>query len=230
MGVKIKSTKDIGTGGAKIVIYGDSGIGKTRLLKDLRDVFIVSSEKGLLSLDEYDIPYTEVGSLSSLQEAYRYCLKCEHECIAIDSITEIAETVLFAFKKEKTGTGALRDPRDAYGKMADDIGALIRNFRDIPNKTIIMNAKEKPIYDSLDNISGYTAMMPGRVLPHGLPYLVDEVFAFQIDKKDTPFLQTKGDRKRPAKDRSGKLLPIENNPNLQEIIDRILKPRGEIDG
>jgi len=65
-------------------------------------------------------------------------------------------------------------------------------------------------------------MMPGQVLPHGLPYLTDEVFAYTMDRKGVRCINTAADRKYPAKDRSGRLEAKEVNPNLQEIINRVL--------
>ncbi len=215
MAIKIKSTKNAADNGAKIVIYGDSGVGKTKLLATAPNPIIISSEKGLLSLSDFDIPYIEVKTLEDVQDAYAYCKKSEFNTVCVDSVTEVAEEVLAIMKVGK------KDKRQAYGELAEALGSLIRNFRDIDGKNIILNAKEKPIYDEDDNIIGYVPMMPGRVLPHGLPYLVDEVFPYQMDRKGVRFLQTAKDRKRPAKDRSGRLPERIDNPNLTEIINLI---------
>jgi len=106
--------------------------------------------------------------------------------------------------------------------LADAFGVMIRKFRDIKGKNIIFISKNDHKVDDEGNIIGYEPMLPGRVLPHGLPYLTDEVFAYRIDRKGERFLQTVAERKWPAKDRSGNLEPTEYNPNLQSIIDRIL--------
>jgi energy-coupling factor transporter ATP-binding protein EcfA2 len=216
MAIKIKSTKNTADNGAKIVIYGDSGVGKTKLIATAPNPIIISAEKGLLSLADFDLPYMEVHTLDDVQEAFSYCKKSDYETIYLDSVTEIAEEVLSVMKVGK------KDKRQAYGELAEAMGSLIRNFRDLDGKNVIMNAKEKPVYDEDDNIIGYVPMMPGRVLPHGLPYLVDEVFSYQIDRKGNRFFQTAKDRKRPAKDRSGKLDAVEMNPDMTVIINKIL--------
>lgn len=216
MAIKIKSTKDVTAEGANLVIYGDSGVGKTTLVSHLENAIILSAEKGLLSLRKFDIPYFEITDMDDVNEAYLIVKKSDYDHIAFDSLTEIAEVVLYEMKEGK------KDKRQAYGELADAFGVMIRKFRDIKGKNTIFFAKEKNIYDDEGNIVKYAPLMPGRVLPHGLPYLVDEVFSYQMDRKGERFFQTAADRKRPAKDRSGNLEAIEKNPNLNDIIKRVL--------
>ena len=216
MAIKIKSTKDVSAEGANIVIYGESGVGKTTLISHVDNAIILSAEQGLLSLSKFDIPYIEIANIDDVQEAYDFVKKSDYENIFFDSLTEIAEVVLYVMKEGK------KDKRQAYGELADAFGVMIRKFRDIKKKNTIFFAKMKWIYDDDGNIIAYAPMMPGRVLPHGLPYLVDEVFCHQMDRKGIRFFQTAADRKHPAKDRSGNLEAVELNPKLDEIIERIL--------
>ena len=65
--------------------------------------------------------------------------------------------------------------------------------------------------------------IPGQVLPNQVPYMVDELFCMQTDRKGKEFLQTSPDRTRFAKDRSGALEAKELDPNLTEIFKRILE-------
>ncbi len=216
MAIKIKSTKDVTAEGANIVIYGESGVGKTTLISHLDNSIILSAEQGLLSLSKFDIPYIEITDMDDVDSAYEYCRKSDYDNIFFDSLTEIAEVVLYEMKEGK------KDKRQAYGELADAFGIMIRKFRDIRGKNTIFFAKMKHIYDDDGNVVAYAPLMPGRVLPHGLPYLVDEVFCYQMDRKGNRFFQTSADRKHPAKDRSGNLESTEDNPNLNEIIKRIL--------
>jgi energy-coupling factor transporter ATP-binding protein EcfA2 len=217
MAIKIKSTKDVTAEGANIVIYGESGVGKTTLVSHLENAIILSAEQGLLSLSKFDIPYIEITDIQDVDDAYEYCKKSDYEHIVFDSLTEIAEVVLYEMKEGK------KDKRQAYGELADAFGVAIRKFRDIKGKNTIFFAKMKHIYDDEGTVVAYAPLMPGRVLPHGLPYLVDEVFCYQMDRKGDRFFQTAADRKHPAKDRSGNLHNPELKPNMKEIIERILK-------
>lgn len=216
MAIKIKSTKDVTAEGANIVIYGESGVGKTTLISHLDNAIILSAEQGLLSLAKFDIPYLEIKNIDDVQEAYDYCRKSEYSNIVFDSLTEIAEVVLYELKENK------KDKRQAYGELADAFGVLIRKFRDIKGKNIIFFAKMKHIYDDEGNIVAYSPMMPGRVLPHALPYLTDIVMVYKIDRKGERALYTVADRRFPAKDRSGNLDAVIKNPNLKDIINKVL--------
>ena len=216
MSIKIKSTQDVTADGANIVIYGESGVGKTTLISHLDNAIVLSADRGLLSLAKFDIPYIEIADMDDVNDSFEYCKKSNYDHIVFDSLTEIAEEVLFEMKKGK------KDKRQAYGELADAFGVMIRKFRDIKGRNTIFMAKMKHIYNDEDVVTSYAPLMPGRVLPHGLPYLVDEVFCYQMDRKGKRFFQTIADRKRPAKDRSGNLANPEENPNLNDIIKRIL--------
>ena len=216
MAIKVKSTKDVTADGANIVIYGESGVGKTTLVSHLDNAIILSAEQGLLSLSKFDIPYVEITDINDVDDAYNFVKKSDYDHIIFDSLTEIAEVVLYVMKEGK------KDKRQAYGELADAFGVAIRKFRDIKGKNTIFFAKMKHIYDEEGNVVAYSPLMPGRVLPHGLPYLVDEVFCYRMDRKGDRFFQTAAERKYPAKDRSGNLESVEKAPNLNEIINRIL--------
>ena len=217
MAVNIKSTKNVAVNGVKLVIYGGSGVGKTSLAKNVPDSIILSAEQGLLSLQDYDIPYIETNTLADINDAFKFLKDdTKYETIFLDSVTEIAEAVLTKHKDDPE----LKDGRQAYMKLAESMGAMIRHFRDLKGKNIVMIAKMKRVEDESSGIVTFTPWMPGQVLPHGLPYLVDEVFAMQIDRKGERFLQTNADRKFPCKDRSGRL-EAKEQPDLAAIFKKI---------
>jgi energy-coupling factor transporter ATP-binding protein EcfA2 len=218
MAIKIKSTKNITANGANIVIYGESGVGKTKLLDTLEDLFILSADEGLLTISDSDIEYVEITCMQDVDDAYNHIIKNKgkYQNVAFDSLTEMAEVVLYEMKEGK------KDKRQAYGELADAFGVMIRKFRDIHGINTIFIAKRKHIKNDEGEVIAYEPMMPGQVLPHGLPYLTDEVFAYTMDRKGNRCIQTSADRRYPAKDRSNRLEAKELNPNLQEIINRVL--------
>lgn len=222
MAINVKSTKDVHTNGIKLVLYGASGSGKTVMASTAPNPIYISAEKGLLSLADKDIPYIEVKTLKSMDEAYKYCKDSDYETIVVDSISEVTQACLDEFKKDmiKNSASGKIDARQAYGKVAESIGNLIRNFRDIDGKNVVFIAKERKIEDDDAGTITYEAYLPGRVLPFDLPYLVDEVICLQMSRKGERFIQTVGDFKRICKDRSGTLANPEL-PNFKVIFDKI---------
>lgn len=222
MTINIKSTKDVHTNGIKIVLYGASGSGKTVMGATAPNPIYISAEKGLLSLAHKDIPYIEVKTLDSFKAARKYCAKSEYDTIVVDSLSEVTSTVLDEWRAKlimDSNSGKI-DVRQAYGKVAESMGAEIRMLRDIEGKNVVFIAKERRHVDDDSNAVTFEAYMPGQVLPFDLPYLVDEVVCLQVSRKGERFVQTNSDFKRVCKDRSG-TLDEKELPDLTYIFNKI---------
>ena len=139
--IKLTSTKQAAQlNGLKVCVYGASGAGKTRLCATTgAPTVIISAESGLLSLRDTDIPVIEVQTLQDVFDAYQFVsqsAEAQHfEWVCLDSISDIGEAVLSAEKKTS------KDPRQAYGAMADQMHELVRAFRDLPGKNVYFSAK-----------------------------------------------------------------------------------------
>jgi phage nucleotide-binding protein len=139
MAIKLKSTGSLAENGVKLLVYGAAGSGKTTLIKTLPNVIVLSAEGGLLSIQDANLPYLEIGSMEDLREAFTWCKESKEaagfESVVLDSISEVAEVVLHEeLKKQKDG-------RAAYGEMNTTMQDLIRAFRDLPGKHVFMTAK-----------------------------------------------------------------------------------------
>jgi phage nucleotide-binding protein len=219
--MEIKNTKDVHGQGIKILLYGTSGSGKTTLIKSLDNPFVLSAEAGLLSIAGHDVDYVEVPDMATMQEAYVHVKNdAKIKTVVLDSISEIAEVVLAA---EKAST---KDPRAAYGNMADRMMGLVRAFRDLPGRDVVFIAKAEKDKDDAGKMI-YQPSMPGQKVGQALPYLFDEVLALRVEKNDegqtVRAIQTDADPSWTAKDRSGKL-DMWEAPDLGAIIKKI---RGE---
>lgn len=221
MAINLRSTSSVHQDGAKIVVYGVSGAGKTRLASTLPTPIIISAESGLLSLSEFDLPFIEVNSYESLKDAYEWASNSKEseqfESIAIDSLSEIGEVILAHEKKVN------KDGRAAYGEMAVQVLELMRCFRDLSGKNIYFSAKCEKQQDENGRIL-YSPSMPGAKLAQQIPYLVDEVLALRVEKDvdgvTQRALMCDSDGLWLAKDRSGKLDQWEA-PDLSAIIKKI---------
>ena len=200
------------------VIYGQSGVGKTVLAGTAPKPLVLSAEDGLLSLASQDIDFVQITCFNDLINVYNELRKGDHdfETIYIDSLSEIAELVLAERKKDE------RDPRRAYGDMADELVAAVRKFKKLPVHTIFV-AKQARITDEYTGKQLYGPSFPGKVLPDNMPYLVDLVMAMRIGKhegKEYRYLQTSPDIQYEAKDRSG-ALSLQEKPDLSHVIEKI---------
>lgn len=209
--------------GIKMLVFGPAGSGKTSLIATAPTPIIFSAEAGLLPLRKFRIPAYELATVADMYEAYQWVSKSQeaqqYQTVCIDSISELAEIVLSEAKK------ATKDPRQAYGVVADTMIDFIKSFRNLVGKHVYMTAKMSPEKDEYTGVTKYIAMMPGKQLGPQVPHLLDEVFRLDTAKSaegvEYRFLQTYLDAQYICKDRSGALDPIEE-PNLTNVFNKIL--------
>jgi len=223
--------------GVKIVIYGRSGMGKTMLSATMPNPIVLSAEAGLLSLKReniervwgvnnpaitYEIPVIQIRNVNDLVEAENY-LRTDPQGQrfnpVLDSATEIAEQVLANAKKQ------VKDPRQAYGELIEQMTKTIKAFRDLPGRHVQLNFKEERSKDEGTGMTLAGPSMPGQKMGPATPYLTDEVFQLFAGKNPDGSmfraLRTQPDFSADAKDRSGALDELEY-PHIGNIINKIL--------
>jgi len=221
MAINLKTTGGLSANGVKVLVYGQAGAGKTTLITTLPNPIVLSAEGGLLSIQDANLPYLEIGNMETLKEAYDWLLGSaeakDFQSVALDSISEIAEVVLNYEKK------IAKDPRQAYGAMQEQMADIIRAFRDLPNRHVLMTAKLEKTQDEMGRVL-YAPSMPGNKTGQALPYFFDECLALRVEKDAEGVTQRAlmcdSDGLWLAKDRSGKLSSWEA-PDLAEIIAKI---------
>lgn len=209
--------------GVKILVYGSAGTGKTTLCGTAPSPLIVSAEAGLLSLRRKSIPVLVVSSAQDVWDALSWVAangrKSGIRTVCLDSISEIVEKCLSNARKKT------KDPRQAYGEMADEAFALVKAFRDLPEFHTIVTAKQTSVKDPVTGVEKASPHTPGQQVGPGLPYLFDEVLHAYTDRgpdgKTYHGLRTHASYNAEAKDRSGVLDEIEY-PDATSIINKIL--------
>jgi phage nucleotide-binding protein len=211
--------------GAKLLVYGESGVGKTTLCKTAPGkTLVVSMESGLLSIkDAPNLDAIEVKEASEIEQIAELLENktLDYDTVCLDSVTEMAE-ILLSQEKAKS-----KDPRRAYGEVIEVMIKTMRRFRDLPMHVVFI-AKQSRERDESSGMFHYQPMMVGAKLPTQIPYFFDEVLVLRTfdDENEegktvtSRWLQTKIGQNYIAKDRSGKLEGFES-PDLATIINKL---------
>lgn len=220
--MEIKSTKNLHTEQVKMLVYGQSGIGKTTLCGTLpeSETLIISAESGLLCLSDKDIAVTEVKSYDAVRAAYAYLQKNEdggkYKYVGIDSLTEISDLVVKSLKAKdeyKNPSNTLK----MWGEFNEIMIGLIKAFRDLP-RHVVFTALADDVNDG--GIIIKKPLISGSKAQGLMPSYFDEVFYLTLNQDNQREVSTQPSHQFIAKDRSGKLAGNEQ-PNLTAIINKI---------
>lgn len=214
--------------GIKAILHGAAGSGKTfsiSTIPNLETVLILSAEAGLLSIRHVakDVDVISVKSVTDLREAYTFASESDkYKTIVLDSLTEIAQQVLANELKNS------KDPRQAYGELQVEMTKIIKAFRDMPGKNIILICQQERIVDS-DGKIYYGAAFPGKKLSQSVPFLPDLIGCVRvrrdINADGSPGVIKRAfqfgfDEQYECKDRSGALDDFES-PDWGVIFNKI---------
>ena len=209
--------------GAKILVYGMAGAGKTYLSQTApRKVLVISAEAGLLSIrDAKNVEAIEVKNAAEVVEVYEalHSGKLQYDTVCLDSISEISELLLQAEKAKH------KDARKAYGEVQESVTNVMRAFRDLQMHVMFICKEDKV---NNDGVFEQAPKMVGTKLGQSITYFFDEVLALRViedtDAEGNPvqarWLQTRIGQGYVAKDRSGKLEAFEE-PNLTKLIEKL---------
>lgn len=221
---------------AKVLLYGDSGVGKTTAAAIAPKPLIVDCEGGTMSLGRItgyekavDAQTIRPSSYSDLQQLYSYLQGGQHdrETVIIDSLTEVQamsmdEILSDPKRPEKFDreTPVLQD----YGRNTNRMRKLVRAFRDLPMNVVFTCLPS----ESKDETDGTVTVSPAltKKLSADVMGYVDVVgYMFVTSNKDGEvqarrmLAQPRG--KFLAKDRSGALGVGIDNPTLYNILHRV---------
>lgn len=229
------------------LVIGKYGLGKTSLIRTIFGqeyngngwknvtesedrVCVLSAESGLLAVRDLVtagvVEGYEIGSLQDFKEAYELLknnaeMKKRYQWIFIDSLTEIAA------RCEEVMHERYPDPSKSFrmwGDYTKTMEKTIKGFRDMHEYNVVFVALETEDKDEI-NRRIFQPAIAGKGLKEKLPSYFDEVFYLRSiqeeNNTDRRVFYTQPINEYPAKDRSGKLEPIEE-PNLMKIKNKIL--------
>lgn len=236
--MQIKKTSSIAANRIKLVVYGAPGIGKTKLATGLPgEPFIISAERGLLSISDKDYDAVEIDKWSDTQDLIKLLgtdeAKKKYRWLFIDSITELAQKLVeYLQQKYPLEKDILRLWREYDQRFT----AFLKYLRDFEPYNVVFTCLEAVNIDKM-NQRYYSPDVPGRKMPRRIPALFDEIFWYtkqEVNGNMTRVLVTDAQQDAYAKDRSGQLQAIEiiNRPeDFGPIISKMLrKGKGKDNG
>lgn len=244
--VKIETVESvIATRKITMLIYGQSGVGKTSLIKSLpyapEELLYVAADPGQLALkpkaawkvgepeylkrDMGKMGFLKPKTMAEFKETLEI-IKSAHtkyKMVIIDGLDEVGKDCLRIFKEAEAAKGARANMQAAYGNLADAMEAWIGEIQDAQVSSLFITHIDE---DSESDIP-YGPAFPGRKMTNSLPDLFDEVLCLRMDKRTVeskPELllhcnRTVGIRYK-VKDRSGCLEPYET-PDLKTVLGKI---------
>lgn len=196
--------------GAKVVMYGRPKVGKTKLIASAPDPVIFSSEHGLLSLREFQLPVVEIASMKDLEDAFAWVASSaeakQFKTVCWDSVTDTADMILAAERKNNVKKS---DNWAPFNALAEKFTEKLRETRNMKGKNFYLICQEEQIKEAGGMLVA-GPMLPGKVLLQALPYLYDGIFQFvchtdPVTGAVTRMIKTHGDNVSLGGDRSGNL-------------------------
>lgn len=214
------------------LIIGEAGIGKTSLIRTIPEedrVCVLSAESGLLAVRDIvesgRVEGYEITSFADMREAYQLLLSPDfqnrYKWIFLDSLTELSARCVDAMKQKYQSKS---DSFSLWGEYSDLMQMIIKGFRDLQSYSVVFTCLPSIETDELKR-RYVGAAIAGKQLQERLTSYFDLVLYMTTRQTDDGteyrcFL-TQPIERYPAKDRSGKLAPIEK-PDLSHIQNKIL--------
>lgn len=219
-----------------ILLYGDSGTGKTTLagsadaVPSMRPVLFIDIEGGTESLKHSypEVDTVRVTSWKEMQSVYDALYAGGHgyNTVVLDSLTEIQKFNMYDIMNSVVQKRPDLDPdipsMREWGKNLEQLRKMVRGFRDLEMHTIF-TALSRSDKDSKTGITTMKPSLSGKLADEVAAFLdvVGYYYVKQMgdgeDAEFRRFLLTQKTDQQVAKDRSGKLPMVVENPTMKLI-------------
>lgn len=214
--LKIVKPTDTVQEALKMVVYGDSGVGKTVFGSTAPKPLYISCEAGLLSIADKDIDVVEINDWPDLVAVFDLLKSGKHQykSVVLDSLTELQ-------KKHQdyllSKGGQQRLTMQGWGDNILAMRKVCRAFRDLNMNIILIALAGELASESGDGVARKRFALNGKDLPNEVMGFFDLVgYMYTQDVKDDAgqtvtkrAIRFQPNETIPAKDRSGKLDALE---------------------
>lgn len=211
MSFEIKSTKDVvKTDGVKILIFGESGFGKTSAIGTLEGkTLLLNVENGTMVLRDKDIDVIDIPDIETLGQVYLAIKNGElkYDNVAIDSLSEIGEMLIADLEKDDY-YGNPSNVFKLFGEYTKRMTNMAKMFRDLKGVNVVLTALAENV--EANGLVTKLPMIPAKKAQAKLISLFDEVYYCQTKGEGERWLHTEDGVGYRAKSRAG-VFPREVN-------------------
>lgn len=225
-----------------MLVYGEPGIGKTRLggsaseVPELSPVLVIDVEGGVLSLakDYPNVDVVRIESWEDMNSVYSdlFDEPGRYNTVVLDSISEMQKFSMSRIMEAAVAKNPIREIEvpgmREWGINGEQIRMLVRAFRDM-DINIILTAHVLEDKDETTSTIKYKPSLTGKLKNEiaGFMDIVGYMYKKRIKDEASgerylgTFLLTSATDKEVAKDRSGKLPQVIENPTMAELFGYI---------
>ncbi len=205
--------------GAKAIIYGGAGSGKTPIAATAPRPLMIICEPGMLSMSQSGMPSIPAFTAVDIDDRFAWIFSSKEtsgfDTICIDSVSQMCEIILTdELKKNKDG-------RKAYGELSRKVMEKLNGLYFLPEKHLYLICKQQII----DNYK--RPFFPGQDLPVKIPHLFD--FILHLGIQNVPSIgQVSAFRCNQtidvlARSRTGNLDDFEK-PHFGNLVSKAMRP------
>ncbi len=231
MGFEIrKSSLDVKA--LNILIYGNPGVGKTTFASTAPRPLFIDCEGGLLSIAEKEVDFVRITAegevYQTLYDIFTYLKdeKHKYETVVLDHLTELQKLIMDEQLREAVNDNPNREADVAYMQdwniNTQRMRKIIRAFRDLPIHTIFI-AQLGELKDEQEGAIFFSPALTPRLSTDVMAYtdIIGYLFTQETGEELKRRLLIQPYGKYKAKDRSGKLGQIIDDPTFSKILKKI---------
>lgn len=222
------------------LFYSEPGVGKTHLIGTAQDhkltapVFILDVDGGISTLRKRtEIDVVQVRSTKQLVDAYKTLFNAipsdgkryPYGTVAIDTLSELQSLDLSEIMKQFARINDKIDPDvpdvRGYGKSGSHMRQIVRMFRDLPCNTIFTCHAQTDRNNDMKLMTQIKLVGKLRTEAAGFLDIVGYYRAEADGDTLNRYMQFRGTDTTVAKDRTGAFEPVEVNPTIPMLWDKL---------